>query len=141
MSIKNHKQIVLFLTFIVFIFFIKKNYERIQLNNVINEIRGEFSGIVIKKIEYRKGIVGHLKLRRKFLNDTIVNAPDTIMIKINDILIKNRNSPFCYLKRGNSPKVKLIYTYLSQENYNLIKEYPEFKNEDILLWKTVINDK
>ncbi len=85
----------------------------------IDEIKSEFSGIIIEKYSVRNTKPTHLKIKTK--SNFIEICPNSQIVNnanVGDSLIKPKNENFVFLKKLNKKEEKFFYTRISKETRN-----------------------
>lgn len=94
---RNNIKVLLFLIFICYmVLFV---YNNPCNEKVIHNIRYGFNGIVAEKIQVRKGIVSHAKIKLED-KDTLVFLSNIEKVAVGDSIKKFANSPFYYNKHN-----------------------------------------
>ncbi|AZB01110.1 hypothetical protein EG359_16455 [Chryseobacterium joostei] len=100
---------------------------------IIHNIKYSFQGIIIEKVEVRKGVLSHAKIKIG-QKDTLIFLNKVEMVSIGDSIKKFTNNPFYYYKH-NGLWHKQVFEIISQDLQNS-KNFPkDWKNKCDGEWK------
>jgi len=108
---------------------------------ILADIKIEIKGKIKKKVAVRKGLLTHAKISRYKKSDTLVFLGESIdSVKIDDIFLKNKNSPFFYISRQGKKTRKLKYVSIPKSMLEE-EDFPkEWKDSCRNKWKSVVID-
>ncbi|GAA5084200.1 hypothetical protein GCM10023210_03770 [Chryseobacterium ginsengisoli] len=106
--------------------------------STIERLQFEIKGKVIEKIEVRKNLISHVKLKISNKKDTVIFIGESIdSINIGDYMSKSKNSPFFYVK--NNQKFKKLKFVSISKNVIYDENFPkEWKDSCKTIWKGVV---
>jgi len=107
---------------------------------VIRDIKVQVKGIVVEKIALRKNLYLNVKLKREKKIDTVVDVSSfNDSINIGDSLIKNSNTPYCFIIR-NKVKKKYPFTLIPKKMIQNENFPPAWRDSCKTSWKPLLVD-
>jgi len=108
---------------------------------VVADIKVAIEGKIRNKVAVREGLITHAKISRHNKSDTLIFLGESVdSVDLGDIILKEKNSPFFYVKRQGSKRKKLKYVSIPKSILN-DEDFPkEWKDSCKTNWKNVIID-
>jgi len=111
-----------------------------ELNNNLNELREKmklFKGDIRQLNNWFKQSI--FKSRVFNINDIVYNNNDIGISCTNEMRDKSKHLTECFIDKGTKPKFFIKNTYLNKKQYKgmELKEIPDHKNFEMLLFKTI----
>ncbi|MDR6528254.1 hypothetical protein J2787_003673 [Chryseobacterium rhizosphaerae] len=107
----------------------------------IADIKVAIEGKVKKKVAVREGLITHAKISRYNKPDTLIFLGESVdRVNVGDIILKEKNSPFFYIKEEGAKRKKLTYVLIPKSILN-DEDFPkQWKDSCKTSWKEVVVD-
>lgn len=105
----------------------------------IADIKVAIEGKVKKKVAVREGLITHAKISRYNKSDTLILLGESVdRVNVGDIILKEKNSPFFYIKEEGAKRKKFTYVLIPKSILN-DEDFPkQWKDSCKTSWKEVV---
>ncbi len=129
------KYIIFFISFFLFVKITNYLTRNSDEKFVIKDIKLELTGQIIKKVDIRKGLFTHLKIRRNKQADTVIFAGGFIdHSSVGDLIVKKKNTPYCFVV-SKGIKRKYPFTLIPKKMIHNENFPPAWRDSCKTAWK------
>ncbi|MET3538044.1 hypothetical protein [Chryseobacterium limigenitum] len=124
-----------------FVFYISTYSPNDGFKFIIADIRVALEGKIKKKVAVREGLITHVKLSRYNNSDTLIFLGESVdSVNVGEIILKEKNSPFFYVKGKDGKRKKLKYVSIPKSILDDEGFPKKWKDSCKTNWKDVVID-